>query len=61
MIHTRMAVDIVILVSEDARRGNAWWKQTWTSHEWGDGEIWRRQRGPYIESADAVNFASCEA
>ena len=41
MIPTRTAVDVCILVSQGAGRGDAGWKQLWTSHEWGDHERWR--------------------
>ena len=60
MIPTRTAVDVCILVSQGAGRGDAGWKQMWTSYEWGDHERWRGRRDPYIGSADAVHFAGCE-
>jgi len=41
----RTAVDVCILVSQGAGRGDAGWKQMWTSHEWGDHE---RLRGLFL-------------
>jgi len=41
LIPTRTAVDVCIVVSQGAGRGDSGWKQMWTSHEWGDHERWR--------------------
>jgi len=45
LIPTGTAVDVCILVSQGTGRGDAGWKQMWTSHEWGDHERWR---GPFF-------------